>query len=143
MLTLFSPVTLLVRAYRALRRRPPLKRPDTYCPMLAEARQLNRAGYHTAAIFTARVALERALSAAVQQRPDFERRRGRPPGITAMAQFLRAVGALDRKTVKVVDGFSERANKVCHGSPVSRGRARSIIRQGMTAVAAVRKAVVA
>jgi hypothetical protein len=92
--------------------------------LLAEARNLNRAGYTVAAVITARVAVERSLRQLSFTHPDW---RHGDAGIRCYLSFLLKVGIMDRHTSDQIEAFSKKANSVCHGAFVNRLRAWIII----------------
>jgi hypothetical protein len=123
MALLFAP---MVHAHRFLF--PRLKRVSPYVKgnLLAEARRLNRAGYHTAAVATARAALERRLKEIAFARAEWTRPKGNP-GLSALTRFLFSLGCFNVRTKCLIDSFAVKANSACHGNPVSRRSARNII----------------
>ena len=119
-------VSPMVHAHRLLF--PRLKHVSPYIKgnLLAEARRLNRAGYRTAAVATARAAVERRLREIAYARPDWKRPE-RNLGLGGLSRILFALGAFDGRTRRQIDDFADKANGGCHGSAVSKRTARGII----------------
>lgn len=111
------------------RRRSRLER---VCPFakgnaLAEARALNRAGYHAASVVLARIAVESQLKSVVGAHPKWAARRRR--GFDEMMRFCFVNGVLRHDGYKATRSFQKSANGVVHGSPVTRVRAWALIRR--------------
>ena len=123
MALLLSP---MVHAHRLLF--PRLKRVSPYEKgnLLAEARRLNRSGYHTAAVATARAAVERRLREMAYARPEWVRPKG-SHGVSATARFLFSLGCFNVRTKCLIDSFADKANRVVHGGVTNRRSARALI----------------
>jgi hypothetical protein len=135
MLALSLPVAL-IRARRSFRR-PPVKTLDTHCPLLREARQLNRAGFPVAATLTTRVAIETELRRAAERygmQAPF-------PSIAGLAIFLKRNGGMTNRIAKRLDDVAQKANKVAHGGSINRLRARKIIAAAGAVIVEMRKGV--
>lgn len=116
----------MVHAHRFLF--PRLKRVSPYEKgnLLAEARRLNRSGYHTAAVATARAALERRLKEIAYALPGEERPKGNP-GLGGLTRFLFSAGCFNVRTRVLMDSFAVKANSVVHGGHTTRRSARALI----------------
>lgn len=119
---LMAPV---VRARRLFA--PRLEQVDPYIKgnLLAEARQLNRAGYSSAAVALARMAIERRLRELIAENPNLSMPRRFGLGIAVSA-------LLNRKTIqddeaRCIDKWAAKANNVVHGAFVTRLQARGLV----------------
>ncbi len=105
---------------------------------LAEARLLNRAGYSSAAVAMARMAVERRLLDLIRTNPKITSPR-KIVGVGTATTMLVAVNAIDREEVHLLEKFGLKANKIVHGSPTTRLRARAIILQAAKALRMLEK----
>jgi hypothetical protein len=95
---------------------------------LAEARSLNRAGYVTAAVFMARMAIERRLHELMVAHPMVTCSK-QQKGIHAAATVLLAVKSIQKHEVAVIERFCCKANKIVHGTTTTKLHARRLIVQ--------------
>jgi hypothetical protein len=100
--------------------------------VLAEARRLNRAGFHVAAVATARVAIERILR---EKSFDHPKWKGSGAGIHCYALFLACHKVITRAAFYLVESFAKRANSVIHGVHTNRSQAHRLIKHAAAAAA--------
>jgi hypothetical protein len=129
MALLLSP---MAHARRLLAPRLARVSPFDYGNPLAEARSLNRAGYHAASVMLARIAVEKQLKAVVGAHPKWTGKRRR--NFDEMMRFCHLQGVVNRACYKHCRNFQKQANSVVHGNPVDRARAWFIIRRAATIV---------
>jgi hypothetical protein len=102
--------------------------------LLAEARSLNRAGYSSAAVAMARMAVERRLLELIRANPKLTNPR-RNFGVGTGTSMLVAVKVIAHCDTKLIDTFGAKANKIVHGAATTRMQARKLIIQAAAVLA--------
>lgn len=120
---LLAPV---VRARRLFSPRLERVSPFSKGNALAESRSLNRAGYSSAAVAMARMAVERRLHEIAVQDPRVAEP-GTQKGIGRYCTIFIARGVLRRHESQVIESFADKASKIVHGTKTTKLHARKLI----------------
>ncbi len=132
MVSLFA--SPMVHARRLFSRRLNRVSPFVKGNELAEARRLNRAGYHAAAVVLARIAVEKRFRAMARSNPKW---RGKASTLDCTIRFCYLKGEISQCCYILARNFKKQANNVVHGNPIDRARAWLLIRRAASILSMV------
>lgn len=91
---------------------------------------LRRLGYHSAAVFSMRTAIERQLHRLAQQHPSFiHSPRSERGTIEQLAVWLMDRGLLSREHKRLFQRFAQRVNPVAHGRLIDGNESLRLLRE--------------
>ena len=123
MALLLSP---MVQARRLFSRRLGRVSPFIKGNELAEARRLNRAGYHAAAVVLARIAVEKRFKEKARANPKWK---GKATTLDCTIRFCYTRAGISQSCYVLARNFKKQANSVAHGNQIDRARAWLVIRR--------------
>lgn len=103
---------------------------DPQADWYIQAHCLRRLGYHSAAVFSMRAAIERQLTRlAMMHRDWIHSPRTDRRGIDALTVWLMSRGLLSKSHKRQFQHFAEKANKAAHGKLIDRHESLRLLRQ--------------
>lgn len=103
---------------------------DVQADWYRQAHCLRRLGYHSAAVFSMRAAIERQLVRLAMLHPEFSHStREHKKSIDALVLWLSNRGMLAKDHKRAFQKFAERANKAAHGVVLDKSQSLCLLRQ--------------